>query len=64
MSQLITDLLEYSRTGRAREDDEATIALDDAWDLAVANLQHAIADTGATVERGELPTVAGAVRAR
>jgi signal transduction histidine kinase len=57
MSQLITDLLEYSRTGRAREDDEATIALDDAWDLAVANLQHAIADTGATVERGELPTV-------
>ncbi|MET0603971.1 MAG: CHASE domain-containing protein [Baekduia sp.] len=57
MSQLITDLLEYSRTGRAREDDEATIALDDAWDMAVANLQHAIADTGATVERGELPTV-------
>ncbi|HEX5925836.1 MAG TPA: CHASE domain-containing protein, partial [Baekduia sp.] len=57
MSQLITDLLEYSRTGRAREDDEATIALDAAWDLAVANLQHAIADTGATVERGELPIV-------
>ncbi len=57
MSQLITDLLEYSRTGRAREDDAATIALDDAWDMAVANLQHAIADTGATVERGELPTV-------
>jgi signal transduction histidine kinase len=57
MSQLITDLLEYSRTGRARDDEQATIALDDAWDLAVANLQHAIADTGATVERGELPTV-------
>jgi signal transduction histidine kinase len=57
MSQLITDLLEYSRTGRAREDEAATIALDDAWDMAVANLQHAIADTGATVERGELPTV-------
>jgi light-regulated signal transduction histidine kinase (bacteriophytochrome) len=57
MSQLITDLLEYSRTGRARDDSEATIALDDAWDLAVANLQHAIADNGATVERGELPTV-------
>ena len=57
MSQLITDLLEYSRTGRAREDDGETIALDDAWDMAVANLQHAITDTGATVERGELPTV-------
>jgi signal transduction histidine kinase len=62
MSQLITDLLEYSRTGRAREDDEATIALDDAWDMAVANLQHAIADNGATVERGELPTVQAQAR--
>jgi signal transduction histidine kinase len=57
MSQLITDLLEYSRTGRAREDDGSAVALDDAWDLAVANLQHAIADTGATVQRTELPTV-------
>jgi signal transduction histidine kinase len=57
MSQLITDLLEYSRTGRAREDDAAAIALDDAWDLAVANLQHSIADNGATVQRGELPVV-------
>jgi signal transduction histidine kinase len=58
MSQLITDLLEYSRTGRAREDDGgAAVALDDAWDLAVANLQHAIADAGASVERGELPVV-------
>jgi signal transduction histidine kinase len=57
MSQLITDLLEYSRTGRAREDDRSAVVLDDAWDLAVANLQHAIADTDATVERGELPTV-------
>jgi signal transduction histidine kinase len=57
MSQLITDLLEYSRTGRARDDDGGAVALDDAWDLAVANLQHAIADTDATVERDELPTV-------
>ncbi|MCW2993972.1 MAG: Phytochrome, two-component sensor histidine kinase [Conexibacter sp.] len=57
MSQLITDLLEYSRTGRAREDEGGPVALDDAWDLAVANLQHAIADAGATVERGELPVV-------
>jgi signal transduction histidine kinase len=57
MSQLITDLLEYSRTGRAREDSASAIALDDAWDLAVANLQHAIADAGASVERSELPVV-------
>jgi signal transduction histidine kinase len=56
MSHLISDLLEYSRTGRAGGDAVA-VDLDDAWDLAVANLQHAIADAGARVERGDLPTV-------
>ena len=63
MSHLIADLLEYSRTGRAREDDAETVDLDDAWDLAVANLQHAIADAGATVERESCPPCARA-RAR
>jgi signal transduction histidine kinase len=58
MSRLIADLLEYSRTGRAHADDDAQTAdLEQAWDLAVANLQHAIADAGATIERGPLPTV-------
>jgi signal transduction histidine kinase len=56
MSHLIADLLEYSRTGRARGDVEH-IDLNKAWDLAVANLQHAISDAGATVTRGDLPTV-------
>jgi signal transduction histidine kinase len=56
MSQLIADLLEYSRTGRGLGEAEV-VDLDDAWDLAVANLQHAIADAGATVEREDLPTV-------
>ncbi|MCW3004142.1 MAG: hypothetical protein JWQ20_3440 [Conexibacter sp.] len=56
MSHLITDLLEYSRTGRARGDAES-IDLNAAWDTAVANLQHAIADAGATVRRGHLPSV-------
>jgi signal transduction histidine kinase len=56
MSHLISDLLQYSRTGRADADPQR-VALDDAWDLAVANLQHAIADAGATVERGDLPVV-------
>jgi signal transduction histidine kinase len=56
MSHLIADLLEYSRTGRTDAEAEP-VALDDAWDLAVANLEHAIADAGATVERGALPTV-------
>jgi light-regulated signal transduction histidine kinase (bacteriophytochrome) len=56
MSRLIADLLEYSRTGRAAGDVEH-IDLNEAWDLAVANLEHAIADAGATVLRGDLPTV-------
>ena len=56
MSQLIADLLEYSRTGRGMAE-EQVVDLSDAWDLAVANLQHAIADAGATVERGDLPVV-------
>jgi signal transduction histidine kinase len=56
MSHLIADLLEYSRTGRAAGDIQH-IDLNEAWDLAVANLQHAIADAGATVTRGDLPTV-------
>jgi signal transduction histidine kinase len=59
MSQLISDLLEYSRTGRGRDDAEV-VDLGDAWDLAVANLRSAIDEAGATVERGALP----AVRAR
>ncbi|WP_051221713.1 sensor histidine kinase [Conexibacter woesei] len=59
MSHLISDLLEYSRTGSAGDDERAAaaVALDDAWDLAVANLRHAIDDAGATVQRSELPTV-------
>jgi signal transduction histidine kinase len=56
MSHLIADLLEYSRTGRAAGDVDH-IDLNEAWDLAVANLQHAITDAGATVTRGDLPTV-------
>ena len=56
MSHLIADLLEYSRTGRTRGDAER-IDLNEAWDLAVANLQHAIDDAGATVVRGDLPVV-------
>jgi signal transduction histidine kinase len=56
MSHLIADLLEYSRTGRAASESQA-ISLNDAWDLAVANLQHAISDAGATVTRADLPRV-------
>lgn len=57
MSQLITDLLEYSRTGRSARTETESVDLAAVWDLAVANLQHAISETGATVERDALPTV-------
>jgi signal transduction histidine kinase len=58
MSHLISDLLEYSRTGsRATETEPEPVALNDAWDRAVANLRHAIDDAGATVERSELAVV-------
>jgi len=56
MSDLIADLLEYSRTGRAHGEPEPA-ALADAWDAAVANLAEAIARNGATVTRDELPVV-------
>jgi signal transduction histidine kinase len=56
MSRLIADLLEYSRTGRT-DDELHAVDLEDAWDLAVANLHHAIIDAGASVQRGPLPTV-------
>ncbi len=56
MSDLIADLLEYSRTGRARGEPEPT-SLERSWDAAVANLAEAIERNGATVTRGPLPTV-------
>jgi light-regulated signal transduction histidine kinase (bacteriophytochrome) len=58
MAQLIADLLEYSRTGRGHEDVAAEPAsLNDAWDRAVANLEHSIAEAGAQVTREDLPVV-------
>lgn len=56
MSHLIADLLEYSRTGLAHGPAQDA-DLNAAWDLAAANLEHAIGATGATVTRGELPVV-------
>jgi signal transduction histidine kinase len=56
MSHLIADLLEYSRTGRSHGPAQDT-DLNTAWDLAVTNLEHSIAEAGATVTRDELPVV-------
>jgi PAS domain S-box-containing protein len=57
MKTMIADLLKYSRAGQA--DDFQMI--DSAVPLyhALANLQYAIAETGATVTSDELPTVRG-----
>jgi signal transduction histidine kinase len=58
MSALITDLLTYSRVARDDRPLEP-VALDEAWDAAVAQLQATIADADAEVSRGELPVVEG-----
>jgi signal transduction histidine kinase len=56
MSTLIDDLLTYSRAGR---NDKAPqpVSLDRVWDAAVEQLQATIEESGATVSRGDLPTV-------
>jgi signal transduction histidine kinase len=58
MARLIDDLLAYSRAGR----DAPTLVpvrLDEVLDAAVAQLGAAIDESGAVVERGALPVVAG-----
>ncbi len=57
MKTMIADLLKYSRAGQG--DDFATIDSGAALDCALANLQYAIRETGATVTRGEMPLVRG-----
>jgi signal transduction histidine kinase len=58
MSALIADLLTYSRVARDDRPLEP-VALDEAWDAAVAQLQATIAEADAEVSRGELPVVVG-----
>jgi light-regulated signal transduction histidine kinase (bacteriophytochrome) len=56
MSQLITDLLEYSRVDRKGKELQATDARALLTD-ALANLRASIAEAGAQVTHDELPTV-------
>jgi signal transduction histidine kinase len=58
MQQLINDLLAFSRVGRT-SGDFARVDLGEAADRALADLESAIAESGATVEVGELPAVRG-----
>jgi light-regulated signal transduction histidine kinase (bacteriophytochrome) len=56
MQELIIDLLAYSRVGtRALQVERVDVAL--LVDQVVADLAAAIRDTGASVKRGDLPTV-------
>ena len=58
MSQLIDDLLEYSRAGRG-DRPMVPVPLAEAWDNAVGQLRATIAESEADVARGDLPVVAG-----
>jgi PAS domain S-box-containing protein len=58
MQEMIDDLLQYSRVGRTDGEFEA-VDCEAVLDTVQQNLQVAIADTDASVEVGELPTVEG-----
>lgn len=57
MKTMIADLLKYSRAGQG--DAFETIDSGSALDHALANLQFAIEESGASITRGELPIVRG-----
>jgi light-regulated signal transduction histidine kinase (bacteriophytochrome) len=56
MQKLVRDILAVSRVGRGDRAEEV-IPLDEVVDEALANLQSAIEQAGARVERSPLPTV-------
>lgn len=58
MQRLIQDLLGFSRVGRATGED-VDVDLAEACATAVATLDAAVEESGATVEVGELPVVRG-----
>ena len=60
MRALIDDLLEYSRVG-SHEATRAEVALDVPLDRALAQLAAQVAESGARIERGALPTLVVAV---
>jgi light-regulated signal transduction histidine kinase (bacteriophytochrome) len=58
MQRLINDLLAYSRIGR-KGGDPAPLEFSEAVKTALANLEGAIADSGAEIEVGPMPRVVG-----
>jgi two-component system NtrC family sensor kinase len=59
MKALVTDLLSYSRVSREERVEFQPVDLHDVVRDALANLQSTIADTGAYVSFGNVPTVRG-----
>ena len=59
MRQLIHDLLQFSRVGSRDLRPLEPVPLGRAVDEALENLRFAVEDSGARVERGELPVVMG-----
>jgi PAS domain S-box-containing protein len=58
MSQLITDLLKYSRVERGAKEPKR-VDLNRCLQIAIANLQASIQEAGSTITCEELPTVRG-----
>lgn len=58
MQQLLRDVLEYTQAGEALEGNPITDP-NAALDEALANLQSAMIESGARIERGELPAKVG-----
>jgi len=58
MQRLVNDLLGYSRVGRHGTNSEL-LAARKIVETALQNLQSAIADAGARITMGDLPTIAG-----
>lgn len=59
MSELLTDLLSYTRAGADSEESAGMIEFNEVFDEATRNLQTAITDSCAVVTRGPLPVVHG-----
>jgi signal transduction histidine kinase len=57
MTTLITDLLEYSRAGQSKEEQEVQVEPAAVFDNVVANLKVTIGDAGARVTRDALPPI-------
>ena len=58
MQRMVRDVLSYSRIGRGERAEE-DLPLDQVLDEALVNLQTAIEQSGAQIERSALPTVRG-----